>query len=82
MGGRGGERGERGCGCVEQREQWEDPSATQPDGENELSQTNRGVRGVCVGVVLRVQPKLSRPLHAYRGKKLLQDPRNLESTAV
>ena len=47
--GRGGE-GEgrdgawgRGGRCVEQREQWEDPLATQPDREIELSQTNRGV---------------------------------------
>ena len=47
--------------------------ATQPDGEIELSQTNRGVGGVCVGVVLRVQSKLLRALHAHRGKKLLQD---------
>ena len=38
-----------------------------------LSQTNRGVGGVCVGVIPRVQSKLSRALHAHRGKKLLQD---------
>ena len=44
-GGRGGEGGRMG-GDVGQREQWEDPL--------ELSQTNRGVRGVCVGVVPRV----------------------------
>ena len=69
----GGERGGRGGGGVGQREQWEDPLATQPDGEIELSQTNRGVGGVCVGVVPRVQSKLSRVLHAHRGKKLLQD---------
>ena len=43
------------------------------DGGMELSQTNRGVGGVCVGVVPRVQSKLSRALHAHRGKKLLQD---------
>ena len=34
--------------------------ATQSDREIELSQTNRGVGGVCVGVIPRVQPKLSR----------------------
>ena len=56
--------------------------ATQPDKENELSQTNRGVGGGCVGVVLRVQSKLSRTLDAHRGKKLLQDLQNLESAVV
>ena len=64
-GGRGrgkGERGGRGVGGVGQREQWEDPLATQPDREIEQSQTNRGVGGVCVGVVPRVQSKLSRDL--------------------
>ena len=44
--------------------------ATQSDREIELSQTNRGVGGVCVGVVPRVQSKLSHALHAHRGKKL------------
>ena len=68
-----GERGGRGGGGVGQREQWEGPMATQPDREIERSQTNRGVGGVCVGVVPRVQSKLSRALHAHRGKKLLQD---------
>ena len=53
--------------------------ATQPDREIELSQTNRGVGGVCVGVVPRVQSKLSRALHAHRGKKLLQDLQTQES---
>ena len=38
----------------------------QPDREIELSQTNRGVGGVCVGVIPRVQSKLSRALHAHR----------------
>ena len=71
----GGKRGEHGGGGVGQREQWEDPLATQPDREIELSQTNRGVGGVCVGVVPHVQLKLSRALHAHRGKKLLQDLR-------
>ena len=52
---------------------------TQPDRENE---TNRGVGGGCVGVALRVQSKLSRALHAHRGKKLLQGLQNLESTAM
>ena len=70
--GRGGEGG-RGNGGVEQREHWEDPLPTQPDRQNELSQTNRGAGGMCVGVVSRVQSKLSRTLYAHRGKKLLQD---------
>ena len=79
--GRGGvgERGSRGVG---QREQWKDPSANQSDRENELSQTNRGVGGVCVGVMPRVQSKLSRALHVHRGKKPLHDVQNLESTAM
>ena len=70
-GGGGGRGGGRGDGGVEQREQWEEPLATQPDKENELSKTIRGVRGVCVGVSPRVQSKLSRAIHAHRGKKLL-----------
>ena len=80
-GGRGGEgqgqggEGGRGGGGVGQRE-------TQPDREIELSQTNRGVGGVCVGVVPRVQLKLSRSLHAHRGKKLLQDLQTQESAAT
>ena len=77
----GGETGGRGGGGVGQREQWEDPLATQPDREIELSKTNRGVGGVCVGVVPRVQSKLSRALHAHRGKKLLQDIQTQESAA-
>ena len=56
--------------------------ATQSDREIELSQTNRGVGGVCVGVVPRVQSKLSRALHAHRGKKLLQNLRTQESAAT
>ena len=76
------EEGGEGGRCVEQREQWEDPLATRPEREGELSQTNRGVGGVCVGVVPRVQSKLSRALHAHRGKKLLQDLQNLESMAM
>ena len=55
---------------------------TQPDREIELSQTNRGVGGVCVGVVPRVQSKLSRALHAHRGKKLLQNLQTQESTTM
>ena len=35
-----------------------------------------------LGVVPRVQSKLSRALHAHRGKKLLQDFQNLENTAM
>ena len=69
----GGEREGRGGGGVEQREQREDPLATQPDRKIELSQTNLGVGGVCVGVVPRIQSKLSRALHTHRGKKPFQD---------
>ena len=50
--------GGRGGGSVEQREQWEDPLATQPDRENELRLTNRGAGRVCSRVVPRVQSKL------------------------
>ena len=78
----GGERGGRGGGGVGQREQWEDPMATQSDREIELSQTNRRVGGVCVGVVPCVQSNLSRALHAHRGKKLLQDLQTQESAAT
>ena len=74
--------GGRGGGGVGQREQWEVPLATQPDRELELSQTNRGVGGVSVGVVPRVQSKLSRALHAHRGKKLLQDLQTQESAVT
>ena len=48
----------------------------------ELSQTKQGVGGACVGVVPRVQSKLSRALHAHRGKKLLQDFQIQESAAM
>ena len=78
----GGEREGRGGEGFGQREQWEDPLATQPDREIELSQTNRGVGGVCVGVVPRVQSKLSRTLHVHRGKKLLQDLQTQERTTM
>ena len=77
----GREREERGSGGVKQREQWEDPLEAQPDRENDLSQTCRGVGGMCVGVVPRVQSNFSRALHEHRGKKLLQDLQNLENTA-
>ena len=77
--GRGGGRGGR---CVGQQEQWEDLLATQSDGEIELSQINRGVERVWVGVVPRVQSKLSRALHAHHGKRLLQDLQTLERTAM
>ena len=50
--------------------------------EIELSQTNRGVEGVCVGVVPRVQSRLSRALHAHCGKKLVQDLQTQESAAM
>ena len=56
--------------------------ATQSDREIELSQTNLGVGGVCVGVVPRVQSKLSCALHAHLGKKLLQDLQTQESAAT
>ena len=89
-GGGGGERRERGGGGSEgregrgvgQREQWEDPMATQSDKEIDLSQTNRGVGGVCVRVVPSVQSKLSRALNAHRGKKLLQDLQTEESAVT
>ena len=77
-----GEREERGGEGVGQREQWEDPSATHSDREIELSQTNRGVGGVCVEAVPRVQSKLSRALHAHRGKKLLRDFQTQQSAAT
>ena len=48
-----GGRGGGGGGGVGQREQWEDPM-TQSDWGIEMSQTNRGAEGVCVGVVPRV----------------------------
>ena len=72
----GGEREGREGGGVEQREQQEDPLATQPDREIELSQTNRGAGGVRVGVMPRVQSKLLHAAHSHRGKKLMQDPPN------
>ena len=56
--------------------------ATQPDRKIELSQTNRGVCGVCVEVVPRVQSKLSGALHAHCGKNLLQDLQTQESSAL
>ena len=56
--------------------------ATQSGREIELSQTNRGVGGVCVEVVSSVQSKLSRALHAHRGKKLLHDLQTQESAAT
>ena len=71
-----------GGGGVEQREQWEDSLATQPDREIELRQTNRGAGGGCEGVVPRVQSKLSRALHAHRGEKLLQDLQTQESVPM
>ena len=56
--------------------------ATQSDREIELSKTNRGAGGACVGVVSRVQSKLSRALHAHRGKKLPQDLQPQECVAM
>ena len=77
-----GRGGEEEAGCVEQREQWENPLKTKPDRENELSQTNRGIGEWCMGSVVRVRSKLLRALHAHRGKKLLEDLQNFESTAI
>ena len=37
---------------------------------------------MCVGVVPRVQSKLSRTLHAPRGNKLMQDLQTQESAAM
>ena len=80
---RGGEEKKRwGGGCAEQREQWEDQLATRPGREDEQSQTNRGIGGGCMGVVPRARSKLSRALHAHRGKNFLQDLQNLENTAT
>ena len=73
---------EQGGKGVEQREHKENPLTTQPDRKIALSQTNRRVRGACVGVIPRVQSKLSRALHAHRGKKLLQDLQNLGNVAT
>ena len=56
--------------------------ATQSGGEIELRQINRGVGGVCVGVVPRVQSKLSQALHAHHGKKLLQDLQTWEGAQM
>ena len=58
--------GRGGGEAVEQREQWENLLETQPDKENELSQTNRGVVRVGVGVLPRVQSKPFRALPTYR----------------
>ena len=56
--------------------------ATPPGNENELSQTNRSVRGVHVGVVPCVQSKLSHVLYTHRGKTLLQVLQNLENATI
>ena len=56
--------------------------ATQSEREIELSQTNRGVGGACVGVVPHVQSKLSRALHAHRVRKLPRDLQTQESAAM
>ena len=42
----------------------------------------RGVGEMCVEVVPRVQPILSRALHARRGKKVLQNLQNLDNTTM
>ena len=56
-----GERGRRGGEGVGQREQWEDPLATQPDRAIELSQTNRGRRSVRGSFTSRPIKALARP---------------------
>ena len=43
--------GRQGGGGAEQQEQWEGSLATRPKWESELSQINRSVREVCMGVV-------------------------------
>ena len=63
-----------GGGGVEQREIFEDPLATQPERENELSRTNRGIGGVCDGVMPRVQPKLSRARTVERSSCRISKP--------
>ena len=68
--------------CTEQRERGEGPLATQPDREIKLNQTNRGAAESCVGVVARVQSKLSRALHAHRERMLLQVLQTLKSAAM
>ena len=68
-GGRGEARGRAGGG-VKLQQRWEGPLAIQFDGDNKLSQTNRGVQGVGEWNVSRVQRKLSRALHAHSGNKL------------
>ena len=80
-GGAGGRGGSWGRGCCTTRTMG-GSLATQPDKKIELSQTNRGVGEVCVGVVPRVQSKLSRALHTHRGKKLLRDLQTQESTTM
>ena len=55
------------------------PSLT---GKMTWSQTNQGVRGVCVGVLPCFQSKLSHAHHAHRGKKLLPDLQTLENTVM
>ena len=63
----------RGSGGVEHGEKWEDSLVTRPENENELSQTNRSVRGVSVRVLPVVLSKLSRALHAHCEMNLLQN---------
>ena len=79
--GRGGEGGAWGRGCWTARTMG-GFDGTQSDRKIWLSPTNRGVGGVGVGVVPRVQSKLSRALHAHRGKKLLQDLQTQKSAAT
>ena len=57
-GGRGGEGGGVGACILNSENNGRIRWTSQPDGEIELSQANRGSRGVCVEVVPRVQSKL------------------------
>ena len=47
-----------------------------------LSETNRSIQGVCVGVVPRGQLNISRALDTNRGKELLQDLQTLDNMTI
>ena len=73
---RGRDRREEGGAESGELLQREDPVATQPQTEDERTRTNRSPRRECVGVMPRLQSKLTRVLHAHRGTKLLEDLQN------
>lgn len=57
-----------------------DPPAPQLERKNdERSQTNQCARVECLGVMSRVQTKLSRIPHAHHGANLLEAPRKQEN---